>query len=141
MNDIIGLNPELQLFLNLSISMLAFYLFLVVIRFLGIEFYNSSQNLHKFLQDPTRTAAKGLMFVCLGEAGLRGWTWVARFGEQQHWDLQFMAHPPWLIIPATFGGLEIIGLLCASRALIENRSSWEVTLVLVIFSLMVTLFT
>lgn len=140
-DDFLGLNADLQRFLNLTISSLTLYLFLVIGRFVVIEFHNSPQSIREFLRDPARSAATGMMIFCLGEGCLRGWTWIARFGAQQGWDLYFMAVFPWTIAPTVFGALEIIGLLFASRSLVENRSSWEVALILVIFSALITLFT
>lgn len=141
MSEIPGMDAAVYEFLNLAIASLALFLAFVFGKYLLLGFLRSHAK-SRYLCRYEARAAFSFVLLAGGEAGLRGWTWVARHGSRVGWDIvTHMVGQPYAMVPAVFGAIQIAGLVLAARTLNPNVLAWEMTAVLMGLSLLATLFT
>lgn len=138
-----GINPILYEFLNLVLAALALFMAGVFGRYLLIEQmrYTDEGQRWRLLRSPNsaQRAAAGLFALSVGAAGLRGYTWVARFGDHIGHDMNWLGVFPWTVIPVAAAAIEITGLLCCARVLVPRTWAYEITTAIVLVALFVTL--
>lgn len=137
----VGLDPTVYEFINLAISLLAFFLMGVFGRYFLIELWRRRGRWMRSYWSEAHRASIGLTCLCAGEGGLRMWTWIARHGDRVGWWTKWMGDEPYSFVPIIFAGLQIAGLLCAARALVPNVWAWEMTSVLFVVAILVTFLT
>lgn len=120
---LIGLDPITYELLNLVIWMLCAGSTIIFARYLIIEMRHhlNRKSWKEFFFTGTRATqhdlAIGLLFMVVGEFGLRSWTWYARFGNRVELWTSWMDDFPFGIIPVMCGLFQVLGLLCVSRTI------------------------